>query len=154
MRNEFAHGWEPISFSDAKVATHIKALHFSGLHDDFPTSPLEKVKTSLSTLLLELRSTTHQIERRGKRSKVIGQHLIAGIIGDLDAQIATCRKRLTELASEIEIASGERRRFLVELLWHWEGKLEIVRMNAPNERQNEINDLQAELKSLNSNNKG
>jgi len=75
--------------------------------------------------------------------------LIAGVVGELDDQIATCRKRLVELAEELKLASGERRRFLFQIRQQWEGKLEIVRLNAPRERQNEIKNLQAELKAWN-----
>jgi DNA-binding MltR family transcriptional regulator len=149
IRNEFAHNWEPISFNDQKIAAHIRALHFSSLDDDFPASPIEKVRTSLGTLLLELRSTTNQIRKRGSQAKLIGQHLIAGVVGGLDDQIALCRKRLIELSEELKSASGERRRFLLQVRHQWEGKLEIVRLNAPRERQYEINNLQAELNAWN-----
>ena len=144
IRNEFAHSWETI-FNDQKIISHIKALHFSGLHEEFPTSPMEKVKTSLGTLLLEFRAITHQIKQRGISSKLIGWHLVAGVVGDLDFQITLCRKRLIELADELKTARGEHRRHLLELRCHWVSKLEIVRMNAPKERQNEIKSLQAAL---------
>jgi DNA-binding MltR family transcriptional regulator len=149
IRNEFAHSWEPMSFNDQKVASHISALHFSSLDEDFPASPIEKVRTSLGTLLLELRSTTNQINKRGHRAKLIGQHLIAGVVGELNDQIAICRKRLVELAEELKSTSGERRNFLLQVRHQWEGKLEIVRLNAPRERQNEIRDLQTELRAWN-----
>jgi DNA-binding MltR family transcriptional regulator len=149
IRNEFAHNWEPTSFNDQKIAAHIGALHFSSMDDDFPASPMEKVRTSLGSLLIELRSTTNQINKRGYQAKLIGQHLIAGVVGELDDQIAICRKRLVELAEELKSASGERRSFVLQVRHHWEGKLEIVRLNAPNDRQNEIKNLQAELKAWN-----
>jgi DNA-binding MltR family transcriptional regulator len=147
IRNEFAHNWEPMSFDDQKIAAHIRALHFSSIDDDFPASPTEKVRTSLGSLLIELRSTTNQINKRGYRAKLVGQDLIAGVVGELDDQIAICRKRLVELAEELKSASGERRSFLLQVRRQWEGKLEIVRLNAPKDRQNEIKNLQAELKA-------
>jgi hypothetical protein len=149
IRNEFAHNWEPVSFNDQKVADLIKALHFSSLDDDFPASLVEKVRTSLGSLLVELRSTTNQINKWDRRAKLIGQHLVAGVVGELDDQITKCRKRLVEIAEELKSASGERQRFLLEVRHQWEGKLEIVRLNAPKERQDEIKDLQAELKAWN-----
>ncbi|MBR1267227.1 hypothetical protein JQ629_06870 [Bradyrhizobium sp. AUGA SZCCT0222] len=149
IRNEFAHNWEPTSFSDRKIADHIKALHFSSMDDHFPTSPIEKVRTSLGSLLVELRSTTNQITKRGHQAKLIGEHLIAGVVGELHDQIAICRKRLVEIAEELESACGERRRFLLQIRHQWEGKLEIVRLNAPKERQSEIKNVQAELNAWN-----
>lgn len=149
IRNEFAHNWEPMSFNDQKIAAHIRALHFSSMDDDFPTSPMGKLRTSLASLLMELRSTTNQISKRAYRAKPIGQHLIVGVVGELDDQIITCRKRLVELAEELKSASGDRRSFLLQVRHQWEGKLEIVRLNAPKDRQNEISDLQTELKAWN-----
>lgn len=145
IRNEFAHNWEPISFSDQKIGAHIRALHFSSIEDEFPASPIEKVRTSLGSLLTELRSTTNQINKRGSRAKLIGQHLVAGVVGELDDQIAKCKKRLVEITEELKSASGERRTFLLHVRHQWEGKLEIVRLNAPRERQHEFKNLQAEL---------
>jgi hypothetical protein len=149
IRNEFAHNWEPVSFNNQKVADHIRALHFSSLDDYFPASPIEKVRTSLGSLLIELRSTTNQINKWDRRAKLIGQHLIAGVVGELDDQITKCRKRLVEIAEELKSASGERERFLLQVRYQWEGKLEIVRLNAPRGRQDEIKNLQAELKAWN-----
>ncbi len=145
IRNEFAHSWEPRSFTDKNIATHISALNFSGLHDEFPVSAAEKVRTSLGTLPTELRSTTNQINRRGQRSSLIGHHLIAGLVGELDAQLAECRKRFVELAEELKCATGERRRFLLHMRYQWEGKLEIIRLNAPEERKRDIRNLQTEF---------
>jgi DNA-binding MltR family transcriptional regulator len=149
IRNAFAHNWEPMSFNDERVAAHIRALHFSSLDDDFPASPIEKVRTSLGSLLVELRATTNQINKHGYQAKLIGQHLVAGVVGELDDQIAMCRKRLIELSEELKCSSGERRNFLLQARYQWEGKLEIVRLNAPQERQYEIRNLQAELSAWN-----
>ncbi|ANW05037.1 MltR family transcriptional regulator [Bradyrhizobium icense] len=147
IRNEFAHNWEPISFADQKIAAHISALHFSTLDDDFPSSPQEKVRKSFGALLVELRSTTHQINKHGRRAKLIGTHLIGGVTGELDDQIAACRTRLTELAEELKSASGDHRRFLLTVRRNWASKLEIVRLNAPRERQAEIRRVQDELQA-------
>lgn len=149
IRNEFAHSWEPISFTDRNIASHIAALHFSSLDDEYPDTPLRKVRTSLSVLLLELRSTTGQIRKYDRRVELIGHHLIAGLVGELDDQLAKCRKRLGEIDEEIKSASGDRRRFLLAQRYSWEGKLEIARSQAPKERQQEIKKLQAELRAWN-----
>lgn len=149
IRNEFAHNWEPISFADQKIAAHISALHFSTLDDEFPASAQDKVRSSFGAILLELRSTTNQIKKHGRRAKLIRQHLVAGVTGELNDQIAACRTRLTELAEELKSASGDRRRFLLTARRNWESKLEIVRLNAPSERQAEIRHLQTELQAWN-----
>jgi DNA-binding MltR family transcriptional regulator len=148
IRNEFAHNWEPVSFNDQKVAAHISALQFSRLDDKFPETPIEKVQTSLGSLLAELRSTTNQIGERGWQAKVLGRHLVAGVVAGVDDQIAICTKRLVEIADELKSASGERRSFLLQVRRQWEDKFEIVRLNAPRGRQGEIRDLQAKLKAF------
>lgn len=145
IRNEFAHSWEPISFADQKIASHISALHFSGLDDEFPKSLQDKVRTSLGVVLIELRSTTNQLTLHNRRAKLVGQHLIAGVVGDLDQQLAACRDRLTEISDELKSASGDRRRFLLQVRDNWLSKLEIVRRTAPVERQAEVRRLQVEL---------
>lgn len=149
IRNEFAHSWEPVSFSDQKIAGHISALHFNSLHEEFPETPQEKVQTSLGVLLMELRSTTNQMKKHGRRACLIGQHLISGVVGDLDMQLNKCRMRLTNLAEELQSATGDRRRFLLAIRHGWQGKLEIVRLQAPPERKHEISSLQAELRTWN-----
>lgn len=148
IRNEFAHSWEPLTFADQKLTSHIQALNFSSIDDEFPSSPIEKVQTCFAALLTEVRSTTNQINKHGQRAKVIGQHLIAGVVGELDDQIAQCRKRLTEIADELKSATGDRRKFLLQVRQQWDGKLEIVHRNAPRERRDEISNLQTELRNL------
>lgn len=145
IRNEFAHRWEPISFADQKINSLISAMYFRSLDDEFPASPTAKVQTSIGTLLTELRSTTHQIKKHGYQSKLIGRQLIAGVAGELDHQIATCRARLEELAEQLKTATGEQRRFLVARRYTWESKLEIVRLTAPSERKDEIRAIQVQL---------
>ncbi|YBW37907.1 MltR family transcriptional regulator [Nitrobacter sp. TKz-YC01] len=46
---------------------------------------------------------------------------LAGVVGELDDQLATCQKRLVELDEELKSASGERWRFLRQLRYQWEG---------------------------------
>jgi len=148
IRNEFAHSWEPVSFSNQKIAAHIGALNFHSLEDDYPETPISKVRTSISLLLLELRITAQEVRKRGGAT-LRGRHILAGVPGNLDEQKATCRRRLTEIRDELRGADGDRRRFLLAAKHRWEGKLEIVRLNAPRERQAEVQAIQAELNAWN-----
>ncbi|WP_438382398.1 MltR family transcriptional regulator [Asaia sp. BMEF1] len=144
IRNEFAHSWEPVSFTDQRIATLIRALNFHSLDDHYPETPLDKVRTSIGLLLLELRVTAQRVRKRGGAT-LRGQHIIAGVPGDLDEQMTTCRRRLTEIQEELGSASGDRRRFLLAARHRWEGMLEIVRLNAPRARQDEVRVIQSEL---------
>ncbi|GAN55307.1 hypothetical protein [Tanticharoenia sakaeratensis] len=148
IRNDFAHNWEPVSFINQRIAAHIRALNFHSLDDDYPETPIGKVRTSISLLLLELRVTAQTVRKRGGAT-LRGQHIIAGVLGDLDEQMATCKRRLTEIQEDLRSADGDRRRFLLAAKHRWEGKLEIVRLNAPRERQNDVRAIQAELNAWN-----
>lgn len=149
IRNEFAHSWEPLTFGDQSIAAHITALHFSCLIESFPESPQEKVRLCFGALLMELRSTTNQIGRHSQRAKVLGNHLVPGVVGTFDEQIAKCRENLAKVAGELKDASGERRRFLLATRLRWEGVLAIAGINAPAERKQEVRKLQAEFQAWN-----
>jgi len=147
IRNEFAHNWEPVSFADQKIAFHIRALNFHSLDDKFPETPFEKVRTPIGILLVEIRVTAQQTRRQGG-AIFRGRHILAGVPGDLDEQMGTCRRRLTEIGDELRSAKEDWRRFLLAAKHRWEGKLEIVRLNARG-RQAEVRAIQAELNAWN-----
>jgi len=147
IRNEFAHNWEPVSFEDQNISTHIRALNFHSLDDEYPETSVEKVRTAIGILLVEIRVTAQQIRKRGG-AILRGRHILAGVPGDLDEQMATCRRRLTEIVDELRSAKGDRRRFLLAAKHRWEGKLELVRLDA-GERQAEVRAIQAELNAWN-----
>jgi hypothetical protein len=138
-----------VSFRDQKIAAHIRALHFHSLDDEFPETPMAKVRTTIGLLLTELRSAAHQIQRQRRGAVVHQTHLLAGVPGTLDEQLATCRLRLTEIEDELETAVGDRRRYLLAARHRWRGKLEIVKLNAPPERRSEVSSLQESLKAWN-----
>jgi len=148
IRNDFAHSWEPVSFTDQKISAHIRALNFHSLDDDYPETPTKKVRTSISLLLLELRITAQEVRKHGGAT-LRGRHILAGVLGDVDEQMATCKRRLTEIQEELRSADGDRRRFLLAAKHRWEGKLEIVRLNAPRARQTDVKAIQTELNAWN-----
>ena len=103
----------------------------------YPETSVEKVRTSLGILL---------VNQGGANLR--GWHILAGVPSDLDEQMASCRRRLTEIVDELRSAKGDRRRFLLAAKHRWEGKLELVRLNA-GERQAEVRAIQAELNAWN-----
>lgn len=147
IRNEFAQNWLPVSFADQKIASHIGALNFHSVDDEFPESAREKVQTSISTLLLEIRVTTNRIREQGG-AILRGQHLITGVPGGLDTQIEICRGKLIEIREDLGSAKGDERRFLLACKHRWESKLELVRLNA-GARKQEVRAVQAELDAWN-----
>lgn len=67
IRNEFSHTWKPLSFADEPIAGHISAINHSPADDEFPATPIAKVRMSLSFLLIELQVMTDQISKKGGR---------------------------------------------------------------------------------------
>lgn len=149
VRNEFAHTWNQITLSDQGIRDHIRAMHFHSLDDVFPEEPRLKLKTTIGLLLIELSVTAKSIVTRGRQASVIGQHVIAGVLGSFDEQLNECREHLTEIRDELLTASGDRKRYLLAAKRRWQGKLEIVRLNAPASRRAEAASLQAELEAWN-----
>jgi hypothetical protein len=144
IRNEFAHNWEPVSFSDDKISSYIAALNFSSLVKEFPQSHLVKVRDNIAVLLMELRVVSGLINKNAQGAKLIGHHLFAGAVGDFDEQVEHCRKRLAELSGELKGATGDRRRFLIAHYRAAVDRFSIAIHNAPEDRRAEIPRLMAE----------
>ncbi|MCW0045458.1 MltR family transcriptional regulator [Brevundimonas sp. BT-123] len=122
IRNIFAHDWNPKTLTDPAVATHVSAINFGTLTEFYPETPIDKVRSAICDLLVELRSTTNQTRKKGFGAKLIGGHLIAGLVGTQDEQLAEGRARLEEIAAELTTATGDRRRFLEGAQKRWETK--------------------------------
>lgn len=141
IRNEFSHKWEKISFSDPNIKSHIDALHYNLADDEFPETLEKKFRSSLVFLLTELLVAENQIAKKNLRLKVSGSRLISGLTGALDEQIAVCRRKFGDLKSELDVATGEHRRFLSFRWDAWLLRLNLLWLNAPAERRAEIDEL-------------
>ncbi|MNH48812.1 mannitol repressor protein [compost metagenome] len=130
IRNEFAHSWEPITFDNQVVASHIAALHYTPLVSEFPDTRIRKVRDCISSILVEIRLTTSQIRKTGSAVKVIGNHLIPGVIEDEIDRVASCDQRLAEIEEDLRTAEGERPRYLAAQRERWLGLLTIYKEGA------------------------
>lgn len=133
IRNEFAHSWEPIKFSDRAVAAHISALNFIPLTSTYPATQIEKVRTCISAALIEIRSTTSQIQKNGTGARSIGSHLIPGHSPDVIDRIAACETKLSEIGNELPSTIGERHKFLLAQRERWLSLLTIIWQGASDE---------------------
>lgn len=138
IRNTFAHSWKPLSFSDPTIATHIKGISYSNIDDKFPETPLEKVRSSLPSLLVELQITAQGIRKDGLRVSVIGTGVSSGVPGTLEEQISACRRNLTEINNELAKTTGEKHEFLEMIHKRWVVKFFRVMAHAPEDRHAEI----------------
>jgi hypothetical protein len=148
IRNEFAHSWRPTSFAHPSIAAHIEKLNYSSIDDTFPESSFDKIRTSISSILVELRSSAHQIEKNGKGVKV-GQHrLLTFFTGDFENKIEAARGQLISIEENLKGASGVRLEFYKMLLGRLDLKLYALLGNVPEEHLHEIKGLRDDVKEI------
>jgi len=148
MRNEFAHSWRPIDFENPRISAHIKALNYSSIDDKFPETHREKVQSSLSAVLVELRSSTNQIQVKGERVKLRGSRLFALIGGDINRQIEQAEKQVSGLEENLKSATGEKAAFFKMLHERIDGRLHHVFVRAPEDRKQEVVALRNRMRSM------
>ena len=148
VRNEFAHSWLPITLETPSIARHIKALNYSSMEDEYPETLREKLRSSVSALLVELRSAANQIEKKGLSVKLTGDRLLALYGGDLDQQLQAARAQLAVIRENLASASGEKYAFFKMLRRRLEGKVVLIFGDAPEGRQEEVLALLDDLKTL------
>ena len=148
IRNEFAHSWRPITFANPKIAAHIRALNYSSIDDKFPQTHQEKVKSSLTALLIELRSAANQIEIKGAKAKLTGSRLLALFSGNTDRQIEEAKKQVDELEENLKSATDEKLAFFKMLHKRIEGKLYLLFGQVPEDRKLELLALLDRMKPM------
>ncbi len=112
IRNAFAHTWRSLSLNEQAIAAHITALSFPDSHDAFPETPRDKIRQSLSFLLVELSVQARQIEIQGHQVKPIGRRLFAGFSGSPEEQRQKLADKLASIDMEMPSATGEKLRYL------------------------------------------
>ncbi|MBC8040763.1 MAG: transcriptional regulator [Opitutaceae bacterium] len=126
IRNEFAHSWKSVDLSKQKVAALIDSMAFSRIDDHFPDTPSEKIRSSMSCLLVEIRSSTHQIKKNGMQAKLVGNHLMRGFSGNFETQIQNARDELHNIAKYLEGAEEKKRDFYRTLLLRFKDRLTVL----------------------------
>lgn len=147
IRNSFSHTWRPISLDDPSVAGHIRALNFSTLDDDYPTTPLLKLRSSLPNLLLELQVSTNRVLEEQRSARLIASGLITGIHGeDAAQQIQTARSALDEVEKKLMTAKGDERSFYISRVIVWSQRLGVItRQSAHSAYHREVSELIEQL---------
>lgn len=149
IRNDFAHTWKPVSLAQPKLAALAQAMSYSRMGSRFPKTISEKVKSSISCLLVELRSATHQLPKRGAQARLSGNHLIVGFSGnDFAAQLDEARKELARIQHQLETTKGEERAFHRHLLAELPNRIAVVgRPQAP-QQKGELDALCEQVRNL------
>ncbi|KMN47273.1 hypothetical protein VL04_21050 [Chromobacterium violaceum] len=136
IRNEFAHSWKPVDISKQKVAALIDNMAFSRIDDHFPETPIEKMRSSMSCLLIEIRSSTHQIKKKGLQARLIGNHLMHGFSGGFDTQIQNAREELTNIIKNLNGAEDRKRNFYLTLILRFKDRLTVLaRPESPEQKK-------------------
>lgn len=127
IRNEFAHEWRPMSLSRPKVDALVKAMNYSGIDDHYPKTSAGKVRSSITCLLLELRSAAEQIPKRGGQVRASGNHLIAGFSGTtFQDQIENARKELARVEEQLACTTAEELVFYRGLLKRLPARIAVI----------------------------
>jgi hypothetical protein len=116
IRNEFAHTWRGVSLERGKVPALVKKMCFSAFDETYPETAHDKVRISMSSLLVELQSLIHQMPIRNKQAKVSGSRLITMFHGDADQQLKQAREKLASTKKKYEAAEGDEKAFCLMLL--------------------------------------
>jgi DNA-binding MltR family transcriptional regulator len=148
IRNEFAHHWRHVDLSSQSVAGHVAALSYGTLTNHFPETPAAKVRESLTSLLIALRSITHQIKAKQWQAAVRGASLIAGFaIGTFDQQLEAATDEFDALCQARDSASGERLVFQEVLIRRFASKIGLLYLSCPPEARKRLAELQASVDS-------
>jgi len=146
IRNEFAHHWRQIDLSSHSVAGHVAALSYGTLTNTFPETSAEKLRGSLTSLLIALRSLTPQIKEKKWSATVRGTSLIAGFaLGSFEDQMKAARSELEELRAARDAATGDRRKFQEVLIRRFRAKIELLQFNCPVEARKSLAELKASV---------
>lgn len=114
IRNKFSHTWDDVSFEDQDIKGRIEKFSFSNFDDNFPSTSFEKIKSSITSVLIEIRVTINEINKRGLTTKLIGSRLFSGLSGDSDkAKIASAREKFDLIRERFRSAEPKEQEFLL-----------------------------------------
>ncbi|MFZ4215244.1 MltR family transcriptional regulator, partial [Pantoea endophytica] len=108
VRNRFSHSWESISLDDDVISAQIENLNFSRIDFNYPKNNYDRIKKSISSLLIELKIVTKQIKEKDQGVRLIGTHVNIGFSGDdFDKQLSDVWKDVEKI--EIDINSDDKK---------------------------------------------
>lgn len=101
IRNKFSHSWENISIADKDVSQQIQNLSFSRIDFEFPKSNYEKLKKSISCLLVEIKVTTSQIKKKNLKASLVGSSVNIGFSGKYDEQVNRIKQKIESIRNDL-----------------------------------------------------
>ncbi|MBR8297454.1 hypothetical protein KDW63_25010 [Burkholderia cenocepacia] len=148
IRNEFAHAWEHVNLDQDKLASLARNMSYSYMDSHFPETNADKVRSSITALLMDISSLAQQIRQNGTRAKVTGTRLIPVFAGDSLSKMQQARERLEKIRTQFNGATGEYKRFCNRQLELLTLQLEILLSQAPKEMRSDVLTIVAEAKMI------
>ncbi|KWO50832.1 hypothetical protein WM28_13315 [Burkholderia ubonensis] len=148
IRNEFAHAWEHVNLDQDKLASLAKNMSYSYMDSSFPETNADKVRSSITALLMDISSLAQQIRQNGTRAKVTGTRLIPGFYGDNLTKMQQAREHLERIRTQFNGATGEYKRFCNRRVELFTLQLEILISQVPKEMRPDVMSMVAEAKMI------
>lgn len=101
IRNKFSHSWENISIDDKDISQQIQNLSFSRVDFEYPKNNHEKLKKSISCLLIEIKVTTSQIKKKHLKARLVGSNVNIGFAGNYEVQVNDIRLNIQTIKNDL-----------------------------------------------------
>ncbi|ENF7027197.1 MltR family transcriptional regulator [Klebsiella pneumoniae] len=101
IRNKFSHSWENISIDDKDISQQIQNLSFSRVDFEYPKNNYEKLKKSISCLLIEIKVTTSQIKKKHLKTRLVGSNVNIGFAGNYEVQVNDIRLNIQTIKNDL-----------------------------------------------------
>lgn len=101
IRNKFSHSWENISIDDKDISQQIQNLSFSRIDFECPKNNYEKLKKSISCLLVEIKVTTSQIKKKHLKVRLVGSNVNIGFTGNYEVQVNDIKRNIETIKNDL-----------------------------------------------------
>lgn len=101
IRNKFSHSRENISIDDKDISQQIQNLSFSRVDFEYPKNNYEKLKKSISCLLIEIKVTTSQIKKKHLKARLVGSNVNIGFAGNYEVQVNDIRLNIQTIKNDL-----------------------------------------------------
>lgn len=101
IRNKFSHSWENTSIDDKDISQQIQNLSFSRVDFEYPKNNYEKLKKSISCLLIEIKVTTSQIKKKHLKARLVGSNVNIGFAGNYEVQVNDIRLNIQTIKNDL-----------------------------------------------------
>lgn len=122
-------------------------MSYSRLAHPYPETPQDKVRSSMTCILVELRMAAHRVWKEGWQARITGMTVIRGFSGSsASEQLASARAEFTGILTDLNgSADKKRRNFYVQLLGAFMLRLQYLARPETPDQQKELAALHKEV---------